>query len=77
MSDGEKKSYRPFAFPSPETDRTYFEPGMTLRDYQATAFAAALIADGTYLGDEEGMASIALTAHEMADAMRREREKSA
>lgn len=62
------------AFPLPETERTYYQPGMTLRDF----FAAQFI-EGWYSSVAAGgafdTADVATKAYQAADAMLIERAK--
>ena len=66
--------YNPPAFPSPETDKTYFEPGMSLRDWFAGQALAGICGDGIP-GSHHQHANTAREAYEYADAMLRTREE--
>ncbi len=74
------------AYPCPETEKNYYQSGMSLRDYFAGQALPAILKNNTYLTmtcidlrgkrtEEDQTPFIARKAYLMADAMLEERDK--
>ncbi len=58
------------AFPCPETDHNFYQPGMSLRDYFAAAALTGMMANPNRKNNSSALATMHATeAYEIADAM--------